>query len=256
MIHQTAIVHPDAKLADNVSIGPYSVIGADVEIGEGTVIESHVVVKGPTRIGRNNRFFQFGSIGEECQDKKYAGERTRLEIGDDNVFRESVTVHRGTVQDDGLTKIGSGNLFMAYAHVAHDCIVGDNNILANNATLAGHVQVGDHVILGGLTAVHQFCHIGSHSFSGGGSVVLRDIPPYVMVGGPKNTPAGINSEGLRRRGFDKEVIMQIRRAYKVLYRSGNRAEEAVDALLEMAKETPEVGLMADFVANSERGIVR
>lgn len=256
MIHQTAIIHPSAKLAENVSVGPYSLIGADVEIGEGTVIESHVVIKGITTIGKNNHFYQFGSIGEDCQDKKYAGEPTRLEIGDNNVFRESVTIHRGTVQDDSLTKIGSNNLLMAYVHVAHDCVVGDDNILANNATLAGHVHVGEHVILGGMTAVHQFCHIGSHSFSGGGSVVLRDIPPYVMVGGPQNTPHGINSEGLRRRGFSKETITNIRRAYKVLYRSGNRAQEAVVSLNEMAKETPEIQMLADFVANSPRGIVR
>ena len=256
MIHQTAIIDSRAKLADNVKVGPYSVIGADVEIGEGTVIESHVVIKGITTIGKNNHFFQFGSIGEDCQDKKYAGEPTRLEIGDNNVFRECCTIHRGTVQDEGLTKIGSDNLLMAYTHVAHDCIIGDHNILANNATCAGHVHVGDHVILGGMTAIHQFCHIGSHSFSGGGSVILRDVPPFVMIGGANNTPHGINSEGLRRRGFEKDTIMQIRRAYKVLYRSGNRAEEAVEQLREMAVDTPEVGELADFVANSQRGIVR
>lgn len=256
MIHETAIIHPTAKLAADVKVGAYSLIGENVEIGSGTIIESHVVVKGPTKIGRNNRFFQFSSIGEECQDKKYAGEDTRLEIGDNNIFRECVTVHRGTTQDEGLTKIGSDNLMMAYVHIAHDCLVGDGNILANNATLAGHVHIGDTVILGGLTAVHQFCHIGSHSFTGGGCVVLRDIPPYVMISGTGNTPAGINSEGLRRRGFDKDVIMQIKRAYKVLYRNGNRAEQAVEQLREMAKETQQIGIMAEFVANSTRGIVR
>ncbi|GAA6184147.1 MULTISPECIES: acyl-ACP--UDP-N-acetylglucosamine O-acyltransferase [Alteromonadaceae] len=256
MIHETAIVHPSAKLAADVQVGPYSVIGEDVEIGSGTVVESHVVIKGPCTIGKNNRFFQFGSIGEECQDKKYAGEKTRLEIGDNNVFRECVTIHRGTVQDKSLTKIGSNNLFMAYAHVAHDCVVGDDNIFANNATLAGHVHVGNYVILGGNTAVHQFCHIGSNSFTGGGGIILRDIPPFVMINGIDNTPAGINSEGLRRRGYDKEVIMSIKRAYKVLYRNGNRAEEAVQELRKMAETTKEVGLMADFVANSARGIIR
>ncbi|GAB5382066.1 MAG: acyl-ACP--UDP-N-acetylglucosamine O-acyltransferase [Aliiglaciecola sp.] len=256
MIHETAIIHPSAKLAADVHVGAYSLIGEDVEIGSGTVIESHVVIKGPTKIGSNNRFFQFSSIGEECQDKKYAGENTRLEIGDNNIFRECVTVHRGTTQDQSLTKVGSGNLCMAYVHIAHDCIVGDDNILANNATLAGHVHVGNSVILGGLTAVHQFCHIGSHCFTGGGSIILRDIPPYVMVSGTDNTPAGINSEGLRRRGFDKDVIMQIKRAYKVLYRSGNRAEQAVEQLREMAQNTPQVGIMADFVAESTRGIIR
>lgn len=256
MIHETAIIHPSAKVASDVCIGAYSLIGEDVVIDSSCVIESHVVIKGPTRIGKHNRFFQFCSIGEECQDKKYAGEPTRLEIGDNNVFRECVTVHRGTVQDKSLTTIGSNNLFMAYVHIAHDCVVGNDNILANNTTLAGHVQLGDCVILGGMTAVHQFCHVGSHSFTGGGCIVLRDIPPYVMVSGTENTPAGINSEGLRRRGFDKDAIMQIRRAYKVLYRSGNRAEEAVALLREMAQTTKEVGPMAEFVANSARGIIR
>ncbi|WJG08524.1 acyl-ACP--UDP-N-acetylglucosamine O-acyltransferase [Aliiglaciecola sp. LCG003] len=256
MIHQTAIIHPSAKLAADVQVGAYTLIDADVEIGSGTIIESHVVIKGPTKIGKNNHFFQFASVGEQCQDKKYAGEPTRLEIGDNNVFRECVTLHRGTVQDNSLTSIGSNNLLMAYVHVAHDCMVGNDNILANNTTLAGHVHLGDSVILGGMTAVHQFCHIGSHSFTGGGCVVLRDIPPFVMVSGTDNTPAGINSEGLRRRGFDKDAILQIRRAYKILYRSGNRAEEAVEKLREMAKETSEVGQMAEFVANSSRGIIR
>ncbi|GAC23966.1 acyl-ACP--UDP-N-acetylglucosamine O-acyltransferase [Paraglaciecola mesophila] len=256
MIHSTAIIHPSAIIADDVKIGPYCLIGANVEIGSGTVLESHVVVKGHTKIGKNNRFFQFGSIGEDCQDKKYAGEDTYLNIGDNNVFRESVTVHRGTAQDKALTQIGSHNLFMAYAHVAHDCVIGDNSILANNATLAGHVHIGDHVILGGMTAFHQFCHIGSHSFVAGGAIVLRDVPPYVMIGGDKSTPHGINSEGLKRRGFDKDVIMQLRRAYKVLYRNGHRADEAVELLNEMAQSTPEVKIMADFVATSSRGIVR
>ncbi|GAC14368.1 acyl-ACP--UDP-N-acetylglucosamine O-acyltransferase [Aliiglaciecola lipolytica] len=256
MIHATAIVHPSAKLADDVQVGPYSIIGEDVELDSGCVVESHVVIKGPTKIGKNNRFFQFSSIGEECQDKKYAGERTHLEIGDNNVFRECVTVHRGTIQDQSLTQIGSNNLLMAYVHVAHDCVIGNDNILANNATLAGHVHVGNCVILGGTTAVHQFCHIGSHSFTGGGCIVLRDIPPFVMVNGIDHTPAGINAEGLRRRGFDKDVIMDIKRAYKVLYRSGNRAEEAVEELRKMAETTKEVGMMAEFVASSKRGIIR
>ncbi len=256
MIHETAIIHPSAKLADNVQVGPYSLIGADVVIGAGTVVESHVVIKGPTTIGENNRFFQFGSIGEECQDKKYAGEPTRLIVGDNNVFRECVTIHRGTIQDAGITRIGSHNLLMSYVHVAHDVVIGDNNILANNATLAGHVHVGDFVILGGMTAVHQFCHIGSHAFSGGGAVILRDVPPYVMLSGTDSTPRGINSEGLKRRRFEAETITQIKRAYKVLYRNGNRAEEAVEKLNAMSVEAPEVKIIADFVANSSRGIVR
>lgn len=256
MIHETAIVHPSAKLADDVTIGPFSLIGADVVIDAGTIVESHVVIKGPTIIGKNNHFFQFGSIGEECQDKKYAGEPTRLIIGDNNVFRECVTIHRGTIQDKGITQIGSDNLLMSYVHVAHDCMVGDNNILANNATLAGHVHVGKNVILGGMTAVHQFCHIGSHAFSGGGCVILRDVPPYVMLSGTDGSPKGINTEGLKRRGFEPETITQIKRAYKVLYRNGNRAEEAVEKLKTMAIDAPAVKIMAEFVANSSRGIVR
>lgn len=256
MIHTTAIVHPTAKLADSVSIGPYSVIGPEVEIGENTQIDSHVVIKSHTRVGTNNRFFQFCSIGEDCQDKKYAGETTWLEIGDNNVFRECVTVHRGTAQDSALTKVGSNGLFMAYAHIAHDCILGDNIIMANNVTLAGHIHVGDHVIIGGLSAIHQFCHIGAHSFIAGGSIVLRDVPPYVMIGGLENKPHGINSEGLKRRNFDADRIRQIRRAYKILYRQGLRAEEAVEQITELAEGDAVIQLMADFVANSTRGIVR
>ncbi|GAA0365373.1 acyl-ACP--UDP-N-acetylglucosamine O-acyltransferase [Bowmanella denitrificans] len=256
MIHQTAIVHPSAKLGKNVQIGPYSVIQGEVEIGDDTRIESHVLIKGPTRIGKGNHFYQFSSIGEDCQDKKYAGEDTRLEIGDNNIFRECVTVHRGTVQDQGLTRIGSNNLFMNYVHVAHDCMIGDNNIFANNASTAGHVHVGDWAILGGMSGVHQFCHIGSHSFVGAGSIMVKDLPPYVMVGGVNVTPHGINSEGLRRRGYSKEAILQIRRAYKVLYRNGNTVEQALVELNEMAKTTPELQILAQFVANSPRGIVR
>lgn len=256
MIHPSSVIHPTATLAENVKVGPFCLIGPDVNIGADCVLESHVVIKGQTTIGKGNRFFQFGSIGEDCQDKKYAGEPTQLIIGDNNVFRESVTVHRGTAQDQGITRIGSHNLFMAYAHVAHDCVIGDYSILANNATLAGHVHVGDWVILGGMSAYHQFCHIGSHSFVAGGAIVLRDVPPYVMIGGDKTAPHGINSEGLKRRGFDKDVIMQLRRAYKVLYRNGHRADEAVELLRQMAQDTTEVHLLADFVASSARGIVR
>lgn len=256
MIHQSAIIDPKASLGNSVSVGPYSVIGPDVEIGDNTIIGPHVVIKGPTAIGSGNRFFQFGSIGEDCQDKKYDGEPTRLEIGDNNVFRECVTVHRGTVQDAGLTKIGSDNLLMAYVHVAHDCMIGNHNILANNASVAGHVHMGDWVILGGMTGVHQFCHIGSHSFSGAGSILVKDLPPYVMVGGDKVAPFGINKEGLKRRGFSQNAILQINRAYKVLYRQKKNAEEAVEVLREMAKITPELNILADFVANSPRGIIR
>jgi UDP-N-acetylglucosamine acyltransferase len=255
VIHPSAIIDPSVKLGNNVTVGPYSIIGAGVELGDNCVVESHVVIKGLSVIGKNNHFYQFGSIGEDCQDKKYAGEPTRLIIGDNNVFRESVTIHRGTVQDQSTTMIGSNNLFMTYVHVAHDCVIGDNSILATHATLAGHVHVGDWVIMGGMTAAHQFCHIGDHCFIGGGVIAFRDVPPYVMLG-ENSSPRGINSEGLRRRGFDAATIMQIKRAYKVIYRNGNLADEAVVKLNEMAQDTSEIQIMADFVANSSRGIVR
>ncbi|WP_417346075.1 acyl-ACP--UDP-N-acetylglucosamine O-acyltransferase [Ferrimonas sp.] len=256
MIHSQAVIHPDAKIGDNVTIGPFSYIGADVIIGDDTWISSNVVIKGPTTIGKGNKFFQFASIGEECQDKKYAGEPTRLEIGDNNVFRECCTVHRGTVQDQGLTKIGSNNLFMAYTHVAHDCMVGDHVIMANNASIAGHVQVGDHAILGGMTGVHQFVKIGAHAFTAGCSLVLQDVPPYVMASGQSAVPRGINNEGLKRRGFSKEAITAIRKAYKILYRSSLTTAEAMPQLRELADAHPEVGMLADFVEQSSRGIVR
>lgn len=256
MIHQTAIIDPSAKLGNNVKVGAYSLVGPDVQIGDNTVIESHVVIKKLTTIGQSNHFYQFCSIGEDCQDLKYAGEPTRLEIGDGNTFRECVTVHRGTVQDNSLTRIGNNNLLMAYVHLAHDCMIGDNNIFANNASIAGHVNVGDWVILGGMSGVHQFCHVGSHSFCAAGTILLRDLPPYVMVGGKDASTHGINAEGLRRRGYSKDSILQIRRAYKVLYRSGKTTEEALRELREMAKQTPELELLVEFVANSPRGIVR
>ena len=255
-IHATAIIEPSAKLGKNVSVGPYSYIGADVELGDNCVVESHVVIKGESTFGHSNHFYQFSSIGEDCQDKKYAGEPTRLLVGNNNVFRESVTVHRGTVQDQSITQIGDNNLLMVGVHLAHDCVLGNDNILANNVTIAGHFHIADNVILGGMTAVHQFCKIGAHSFAGGGAIVLRDIPPFVMISGTKHIPQGINSEGLRRRGFDKDTIMQIKRAYKVIYRDGNTTSQALERLNEMATTTPEVGLLADFIQRSERGIVR
>lgn len=254
MIHETAIVSEHARLGANVTVGPWSVIGPDVEIGDDTVINSHVVIKGPTRIGSGNRIFQFSSVGEDCQDKKYAGEPTELVIGDNNVIRECVTIHRGTVQDNSLTSIGSNNLLMAYVHVAHDCIVGNNNILANAVTLAGHVVVGDWVILGGFTGVHQFCHIGSHAFAAVNSVVVQDIPPYVMAQGHNAVPRTINSEGLKRRGFSKDQIMNLRRAYKILYRQGLTVDEAVEKLTAMQAE--EIEPLIEFVQQSARGIIR
>lgn len=254
MIHSTAIIDPKAKLGRNVSIGPYSIIGPDVEIGDDCVIGPHVVVRGPTIMGRGNRIFQFASVGEDCQDKKYAGEPTRLEIGDNNVIRECVTIHRGTIQDQSLTKLGSDNLLMAYVHVAHDCIVGDHVILANNTTLAGHVHVGDWAILGGFTGVHQFCHIGAHAFTAVSSVVVQDIPPYIMAQGHNAVPRTINSEGLKRRGYTSEQVMAIKRAFKLLYRQGLTVAEAITAM--QAMNVAEVQPLIDFVQQSQRGIIR
>jgi len=255
-VHPLAIVEPGAILGANVEVGPWSYIGAGVEIGDDTIVHSHVVIKGPTKIGRKNTIYQFASVGEACQDKKYQGEPTRLEIGDSNVIRESCTIHRGTVQDKGVTRIGSNNLFMAYVHVAHDCVVGNDTILANNATLAGHVTVGDFAILGGGTMVHQFCHIGAHSMSAGGSIVLRDIPAYVMASGQSASAHGLNSEGLKRRGFTAESILALKRAYKTVYRKGLVVEEALQELADAAAEFPEVAIFADSIRHSERGIIR
>lgn len=256
MIDARAIIDPSATLADDVVVGPWSIVGADVEIGAGTVIGPHVVLKGPTKIGANNRIFQFASVGEDCQDKKYAGEPTTLLIGDNNVIREGVTIHRGTIQDNGETIIGSHNLFMANAHVAHDCVIGDNVIMANNVAVAGHVHVGDWTILGGFTAVHQFCHIGAHVMCGAGTVVLKDIPDYVMATGNPAKPHGINSEGLKRRGFSPEAVRMVKRAYRAIYRQGLTVDLALDILREMSQETPEIAPLIAFLKNSPRGIIR
>ncbi|PYE35466.1 acyl-[acyl-carrier-protein]--UDP-N-acetylglucosamine O-acyltransferase [Idiomarina fontislapidosi] len=254
MIHETAIIDPSAKLGNNVSVGPWTIIGANVEIGDDCDIRSHVVIKGPTKIGARNTIYQFASVGEDCQDKKYAGEPTRLEIGDDNVIRESVTIHRGTIQDEGVTRIGDRNLLMAYVHVAHDCVIGNDNIFANLVTLAGHVHVGDQVILGGLTGVHQFCKIGSHAFAAVNSIVVQDIPPFVMAQGHNARPRTINSEGLKRRQFSEPEIRNIRRAYKLLYRSSLTVEEALQQIA--ALEEPKLTGFIEFIANSQRGIIR
>ncbi len=256
VIHQTAIIDPSANIAEGVEIGAYSVIGADVEIGPDCVIGPHVVINGPTRMGAENRIFQFASIGEAPQDKSYAGEPTRLEIGDRNVIREYATMNRGTEHGGGVTRVGNDNLFMAYTHLAHDCWVGNNTIFANAASLAGHVEVGDYSILGGFTNVHQFCKIGPHSFCGLGTTVLRDIPPYVIANGNPATPHGINSEGLKRRGFSKAAIQGLRKAYKLLYKSQLKLKEAETALIELQQECPEVGPMVEFLQKSERSIVR
>lgn len=255
-IHPQAIVDPSAQLADDVEVGPWTLIGPGVEIGAGTVIGPHVVVRGLTTIGRNNRIFQFASVGEDCQDKKYQGEPTRLVIGDNNVIREGCTLHRGTVQDKGVTTIGSDNLLMAYVHVAHDCVVGNNIIMANNATIAGHVTIGDGAILGGYTTVHQFCHIGGWSMSAANSAVFKDIPAFVMVGGNPASAHGMNFEGMRRRGYSAELIAALRQAYKVVYRQGKTLTEALQLLDEPSLQYPEVALYRDSLLASTRGITR
>ena len=256
LIHSTAIVDPSARIALDVQIGPYSVIGPNVELGEGTKVESHVVIKGPTRIGRNNHIFQFSSVGEACQDLKYNGEPTWLDIGDDNVIREGCTLHRGTVQDSSVTKIGNGNLLMANVHVAHDCVLGNHVIVANNVALAGHVHVGDYAILGGFTAVHQFCHIGPHCMTGAGSVVLKDIPAYVMANGNSVSPHGMNTEGLKRRGFSEGAIKNLRQAYKIIYRQGLTLEAAIARLNEICVDSGEISILIDSLKQSSRGIIR
>ena len=256
MIHPTAVISDKASIGENVTIGPFCVIDDDVTIGDGCVLKSHVVVRGTTRIGKNNTFYQFSSIGEDCQDKKYAGEPTNLIIGDDNEFREGVTVHRGTIQDNSETIIGSRCLFMVNSHIAHDCVLGNDIILANNVAVAGHVHIDDFVIVGGAVGIHQFCKVGAHAFLGAGGIILRDTPPFVMVSGTKNIPQGINSEGLRRRGFDKDEIMAIKRAYKVIYREGNTVAEAVDILTAQEASSHGVALITEFLKNAERGIIR
>lgn len=256
MIHATAIVDPGARIGANVAIGPYSIIGPDVEIGDNTEIGSHVVIKGHTRIGRENRIFQFCSLGEIPQDKKYAGEPTRLEIGDRNTIREFCTFNLGTVQGGSLTSIGDDNWLMAYAHIAHDCHVGNKTIFANGASLAGHVTVDDWVIFGGFTGVHQFCRIGAHVITAASSLVLQDVPPYLMVAGNTAQPYGIHVEGLKRRGFTSEAISELKRAYRTLYKSGLLLEEAKTQLADQARTAPDVQRMVDFLASSKRGIIR
>ena len=256
MIHETAIIDPSARIADDVKIGPYSIIGSKVEIDSGCDIRSHVVINGPCKIGKNNIIFQFASVGEDPQDKKYADEHTRLEIGDRNIIREFTTMHRGTLQDHGLTLVGSDNLFMAYTHVAHDCIIGDHVIMANGASIAGHVHMGDHAILGGFTLVHQFAQIGAYSFSAMGSAITQDIPPFVMVGGRPTRPHGINSVGMERNGISPEVVRQIRKAYKILYKTNLRLEDAIEEMEDLAGESKELSDMVSFLRNVTRGIQR
>lgn len=256
MIHPTAIIDAKAKLGAGVTVGAYSVIGPEVEIGDGTSIGPHVVISGPTRIGRDNQIFQFASVGERPQHKAFRGEVTYLEIGDRNVFREYVTLNRGSSAGTGVTRIGNDNFVMAYAHVAHDCEVGNHVILANAATLGGHVVVGDYAVLGGLSAVHQFCRVGTFSMTAGGTMVFKDIPPYVMTSGYGAEPHGLNTRGLKRRDFSDESIAELRRAYKILYKSGLLLDEAIQQLEELSKTAPPVAALVAFLKVSERGIVR
>jgi len=257
LIHPTAIIDPSAELADDVEVGAYSVIGPKVTIDTGNKIASHVVINGPTKIGKDNTFYQFGSIGEAPQDKKYQGEDTKLEIGDRNVVREFTTLNRGTVQDRGTTSLGDDNLIMAYVHIAHDCIIGSHIILANNVALAGHVTIHNHAILGGFSLVHQFCTIGSYCFTAMNSVISKDVPLYVMVSGHMARPYGLNTEGLKRHGFTAEAIKSIRLAYKALYRSNLTMDDAITEINELATDCNELTLMVDFFnKNVKRGIIR
>lgn len=255
-LHATALVDPKAKLAADVEVGAYSIVGPHVVVGAGTVIGPHVVVTGRTRIGARNRIWQFTSIGDIPQDRKYGGEPTATVIGDDNVIREFVSIHAGTAQDRGETTIGNGNVLLGYTHIAHDCLVGNNTTFSNNAQLAGHVTVGDWVVLGGFTGVHQFCRIGAHAMVAAGAVVLQDVPPFMIVQGYPAKPHGTNNEGLRRRGFSAEEILAVRRAYKTLYREGLSLEDAKAALAQAAAVTPALLPLTEFLAASGRGIVR
>lgn len=254
--HETAIISPDASIADDVEIGAYSIIGPNVSIGDGSRIGPHVVLKGKTTIGENNRFFQFCSIGEQPQDKKYDGEETELIIGNNNTVREFCTFNTGTSQGRGVTRIGNDNWIMAYVHIAHDCVIGNNVIMANNATLGGHVTIGDHAILSGFAGVHQFVEIGAHAFVSFASFVNQSIPPYVIVSGEKAKAKGVNTEGLKRRGFSPEQVQNVRRAYRTLYRSGLSLEDALEKLSAMTEEAGEIAPLVEFLNHVERSIIR
>lgn len=256
-IHSTAIIDATANIAASVKIGAYSIIGPQVSIGEHCEIAPHVVIAGLTRIGQRNRIFQFASIGEICQDLKFNGEETWLEIGDDNIFREACSLHRGTIQDQGLTRIGHRNLLMVNTHIAHDCVIGSDNIFANNVGIAGHVSIGDHTIIGGNSGVHQFCHIDSYSMVGGGSTILKDVPAYTMVSGNPAHAHGMNYEGMRRKGWDAEKINNLRKAFKIVYRENLTTVQAIEKLTnDLLPQTAEVQLLIDSLVSSKRGIVR
>lgn len=256
MIDPRAIIDPSARIGSDVTIGPWTMVGADVEIGDGTVVEPHVIIKGPTVIGKNNHIYQFSTVGEATPDLKYKGEPTRLVIGDNNIIRENVTLHRGTVQDRSETTIGNNNLLMAYVHVGHDSVIGNNCILVNNASLAGHVHVGDWAILSGFTLVHQFCHVGAHSFTGMAAAIGKDVPAYVMVAGHPAAAKTINAEGLRRRGFSADAISTLNKAFKIIYRRGLTTDEALAELENLAIGCDAVKPLIDSIRNSSRGIVR
>ena len=256
MIHPSAIIDEQAVIGDGVSIGAFSIIGAGVEIDDGCEIGPHVVIRCNTHMGKNNKVFQFASVGDDPQDKKYAGEETWLEIGDNNVIREFATINRGTAQDQGTTRIGNDNLLMAYTHVAHDCILGDHTILANAASLGGHVQIHDWAILGGFSMVHQFTRIGAHSFAAMGSAIGKDVPPFVMVAGNPAQPRGINAEGLKRRGFDAEAIGTLKNSYRLLYRAGLRLEQAQQQIAQLCSQQQKLEILPEFLRNPTRSIIR
>jgi len=256
LIHPTAVIDPAARIAADVIIGPYSVVGADIEIDSGCWIGSHVVLSGTTHLGRNNRVFPFASLGTEPQDKKYSGESTRLEVGSGNTIREYVTINRGTAQDDGVTRIGDDNWIMAYVHIAHDCRIGNHTVLANNATLAGHVHIGDYVTLGGATLIHQYCHIGEQAFTAYGARINKDVPPFIMVSEGKARPRGLNVEGLKRRGYSEDRIRDLKEAYRILYRSELSLEQAVEQLKHMESQSEDVLRLREFVETCDRSIVR
>ena len=256
LIHPTAVISPDASLGDDVRIGAYTVVGPKVEIGSGCDIGSHCVLKGPTTLGSNNRIYSFASIGDDPQDKKFAGEDTRLEIGSGNTIREYCTINRGTTQDEGVTSLGDDNWIMAYAHIAHDCRLGDQIIMANGSTLGGHVQVGDYAMLSAFAAIHQFCRVGAHSFVGAYGGIGKDVPPYVLVFGTPPKPRGISSEGLQRRGFTPDQIKNLKEAYRLLYRSDTLVTDAVAELKERGADQSELEILIEFIEKSERGLIR